>query len=53
MWIVRSVENELILPNLFEWKAISLSLISLNIQVGKQVSAIGCLADLYTNSSYF
>ena len=43
------MENELILPNLFKWKAISLS----NIQVGKQVSAIACSADLYTNSSYF
>ena len=51
--IVRSVKNELILLNLFEWRAVSV-LISSNIQseVGKQCSAIGCSADLYTNGSY-
>ena len=52
--IVRSVENELILENLFEWRAVSALLLQ-NIQseVGKLSSAIGCSADLYTNGSYF
>ena len=53
--IVQLVENVLILLNLFEWRAVSiyresLCLISSNIQseVGKQGSATGCSADLYT-----
>ena len=51
--IVRSVENELILLNLFEWRAVfDLFLKTFNPKMGKQGSAIGCSADLYTNGSY-
>ena len=40
--IVRSVENELILLNLFEWIAVSvLFLQTFNPRIGKQCSAIG------------
>ena len=51
--MVLSVENELILLNLFEWES-RLCLISSNIQseVGKKCSTIGCSADSYTNGSY-
>ena len=40
--IVRSVENELIIPNLFEWRAVSvLFLQTFNPKLENKVSAIG------------
>ena len=51
--IVRSVENELILLNLFEWRAVSvLFLQTFNPKLEKKCSAIGCSSDLYTNGLY-
>ena len=54
--MVRAVENELILLNLFEWRAVSvLFLQTFNLKLENNVRhclAIGCSADLYTNSSY-
>ena len=51
--IVLLVENELILLNLFEWRAVSvLFLQTFNPKLQKQCSATGCSADLYTNGSY-
>ena len=47
--IVRSVENELILLNLFEWRAVSvLFLLTFNSKLENKVRQ----ADLYTNGSY-
>ena len=46
--IVRSVENERILLNLFEWRAVSV----LFLQTFNPKLTIGCSADLYTNGSY-
>ena len=47
--IVRSVENELILLNLFEWRAVSvLFLQTFNPMFENKVRP----KDLYTNSSY-
>ena len=49
---VRSVENELILQNLFEWRPVSvLFLQTFNLKLENN-SAKGCLADLYTDGSY-